>query len=85
MVALEAAVDKAVAKAKAGASGVRGLAICGTYNTCTSTGMLAYYADRIAKAFAPSPSRSRSRALPAPRPSVSFSPQRRGREVLPCR
>lgn len=44
MVALDMAVRKAIEKASAG-----GVAVCGTYNTCTSTGMLAYYANRIAE------------------------------------
>ena len=44
MVVLETAATKAIQKAKS-----TGMAICGTYNTCTSTGMLAYYADKIAK------------------------------------
>lgn len=41
MVALEAAVDKAIEKASQ-----HGMAVTGTYNTCTSTGMLAYYSSR---------------------------------------
>jgi len=45
MVALDKGVEKAIEKAKAG-----GVAVVGTYNTCTSTGMLAYYAGRIADA-----------------------------------
>mmetsp|Transcript_42834 Transcript_42834/g.107213 ORF Transcript_42834/g.107213 Transcript_42834/m.107213 type:complete len:343 (-) Transcript_42834:433-1461(-) len=44
MVALEAAVDKAIDKASKS-----GMAITGTYNTYTSTGMLAYYANRVAE------------------------------------
>ncbi|EKX40222.1 hypothetical protein GUITHDRAFT_164740 [Guillardia theta CCMP2712] len=43
MVALETAVEKALQKAKA-----TGFAICGTHNTYTSTGMLAYYTSKIA-------------------------------------
>ncbi|KAJ1476891.1 Malate/L-lactate dehydrogenase [Baffinella frigidus] len=45
MVALSKAIDKVVEKASA-----TGFAIAGTHNTCTSTGMLAYYANRIAEA-----------------------------------
>jgi L-2-hydroxycarboxylate dehydrogenase (NAD+) len=45
MTALSKAVDLAVAKAKAGP----GMAITGTYNTYTSTGMLAYYAAQLGK------------------------------------
>jgi LDH2 family malate/lactate/ureidoglycolate dehydrogenase len=45
MVALDKGVEKAIEKAKSG-----GVAVVGTYNTCTSTGMLAYYAGRIAEA-----------------------------------
>eukprot|EP00286_Rhodomonas_abbreviata_P004386 CAMPEP_0181329242 /NCGR_PEP_ID=MMETSP1101-20121128/23199_1 /TAXON_ID=46948 /ORGANISM="Rhodomonas abbreviata, Strain Caron Lab Isolate" /LENGTH=342 /DNA_ID=CAMNT_0023438293 /DNA_START=28 /DNA_END=1056 /DNA_ORIENTATION=- len=44
MVALSAAVEKAITKAKA-----TKFAICGTKNTYTSTGMLAYYASTVAK------------------------------------
>lgn len=43
MVALDMGVQKAIEKASKS-----GVAIVGTYNTCTSTGMLAYYASRIA-------------------------------------
>mmetsp|Transcript_64975 Transcript_64975/g.146589 ORF Transcript_64975/g.146589 Transcript_64975/m.146589 type:complete len:185 (+) Transcript_64975:257-811(+) len=43
MVALSKAVELCVAKAKR--SG--GLAVVGTYNTATSTGMLAYYAAKV--------------------------------------
>eukprot|EP00287_Rhodomonas_sp_CCMP768_P009089 CAMPEP_0196723948 /NCGR_PEP_ID=MMETSP1091-20130531/5995_1 /TAXON_ID=302021 /ORGANISM="Rhodomonas sp., Strain CCMP768" /LENGTH=342 /DNA_ID=CAMNT_0042066007 /DNA_START=13 /DNA_END=1041 /DNA_ORIENTATION=- len=45
MVALSTAVDKVVAKARA-----TKFAIAGTYNTYTSTGMLAYYASTVAEA-----------------------------------
>ena len=44
MVALDMGVRKAIEKGKA-----NGVAVVGTYNTCTSTGMLAYYAHRIAE------------------------------------
>ena len=46
MVALSKAVDLAVDKARA-PEGPR-VAVVGTYNTCTSTGMLAYYAAKVA-------------------------------------
>jgi len=46
MVALSKAVELCVAKAKR--SG--GLAVVGTYNTATSTGMLAYYAAKVSEA-----------------------------------
>ena len=45
MVALSKAIDLCIAKAQK-----TGFAIAGTHNTCTSTGMLAYYAGRIAGA-----------------------------------
>ena len=44
MVALDMGVQKAIDKAK-----TSGVAVIGTHNTCTSTGMLAYYAGRIAE------------------------------------
>ena len=45
MAALSKAVELAISKAKAGP----GMAITGTYNTYTSTGMLAYYAAQLGK------------------------------------
>lgn len=44
MVVLTQAVDTAIKKAKE-----HGFGIAGTYNTCTSTGALGYYAQKIAK------------------------------------
>lgn len=44
MAALSKAVELAVSKAK----GDAGMAVVGTYNTSTSTGMLAYYAEQVA-------------------------------------